>query len=88
MNTFEDGQPLDGDYKFLNVLAVAICMRDSSWDFPSFVFALELGHLFPNEDPTMYPTREDATIIANGIDLELQKDRDEFVNDFPLIWDT
>jgi hypothetical protein len=83
---FHAGCITNGEYEGLYVLPLAICMRDSSWDFPSFVMSLGLEHLFDDE-PTMYPTANDATIIADVIDL-LDDERDAFINDFPLHWDT
>jgi hypothetical protein len=82
-----DGMIMYGEYEGLYVLPLATCMRDSSWDFPSFVCSIALDHLFDDE-PTMYPKPEDARKIANAIDLETDADRDAFVEHFPYEWDT
>lgn len=100
---FEDGQIIEGDYELLYVLPLAIACRDSSWDFPSFVMgALGLAHLWPKHcepfvaivpghfcdyDVPMHPTRDDVVKIADAIDLYPDA-RDEFINAFPLDWDT
>lgn len=87
---FEDGQIINPNecYGFY-VLPLAICARDSAWDFPSFVGGiLGLSHLWPDDWPGMWPTREDATIIADAMDFEDPKCREKFINEFPLEWDT
>ncbi len=84
---FDSGQCDDGDYEGLYVLPLAICMRDSSWDFSSFIMCLGFDELTDIHPDTMYATREHAAKIANVIDLA-DDERDEFINDFPLTWDT
>ena len=84
---FECGQCIDGDYTGLYVLPLAECMMNSSWDFPSFVMSLGLDHLYDGDCCVMHPTIDDAHIIARAIDLDPDS-YDEFVNDFPLSWDT
>lgn len=85
---FETGQIVDeNDVCGFYVLPLAIAARDSAWDFPSFVMWLGLDHLFTDSEPTMYPTRDDARIIADAIDLEPDC-YDDFINNFPLTWDT
>lgn len=85
---FNCGMIDDGEYEGLYVLPLAICMRDSSWDFPSFVSSVGLDDVIPDDDFTMYPTPEHARKIANAIDLETDADRDAFVEHFPYEWDT
>lgn len=85
---FEWGTIDNGEYAGLCVIALAECMRQSSWDFPSFVIAIGLDHLFTDGEPTMWPTRDDARIIANAIDLDDDEAIEKFVDDFPLTWDT
>jgi len=83
---FVAGMIDNNEYAGLYVLPLAHCLLNSSWDFPSFVMSLGLDEHFDDE-PTMYPTRDDAAIIADHIDLPADE-RDAFINDFPLTWDT
>lgn len=84
---FNDGRVEQGAYEGLYVLPLAHCMCDSSWDFPSFCFSLSLEYLF-DDDPTMYPTIDDARAIAEAINFETDAHRDAFVEQFPLTWST
>ena len=72
----------------MTVLALANTCQLCAYDFPAFVSELGLCHLFPDEDPTMWPTIDDVRIIANAIDLPDDDAREQFIADFPLEWDT
>ena len=85
--SFDYGMVASGPYDGLYVLPLAKCMMDSSWDFPSFIDALELGEAWDDEAP-MHPTLSDARKLADLIDLPNSVEREEFVSEFPLSWDT
>jgi len=84
---FDDGRIENGEYEGLYTMALAICMRDSSWDFPSYVGAMGLSHLFVDEEPTMHPQIDDVILIADMMKFN-DKSHNEFVLNFPLDWDT
>jgi len=93
--TFDtDGYINDGPYVSLYVLPLAICMRDSAWDFPSFIFSLGLQHLWADDrpeydcEPPMHPDQTDAIKLADCTAFDTPADRNKFINDFPLEWDT
>lgn len=88
--TFNDGYIENGPYEGLYVLALATCMVDSAWDYPAFIWSIDLGHLYddePDGEPPMHPTIEDACLIADAIDLAADE-RDAFIANFPLSWST
>ena len=84
---FEHGMCDDGEFEGLYVLPLAECLLNSSWDFASFVQTLGLDDLTDIHPDTMHPTREHVVMIADVIDLA-DDERDTFINDFPLDWDT
>jgi len=85
---FDDGCIETGEFAGIYALPLATCLLDSSWDFPSYVLALGLGHLFPDEEPTMYPSYDDALILANALNFDDDDGRDEFAALMPTGWDT
>lgn len=84
---FECGQIIDGEYAGLYVLLLADCMMNSAWDFPSFVMSLGLDHLYDGDCYVMHPTLDDVRLVASAIDLD-PDEYDDFINNFPLSWDT
>lgn len=88
--TIDGGRIMNGPYEGLRLLHLAVCMKDSAWDFPAFCYTLGLDRLFADEcgEVTMYPTRDHARAIADAINLSDDAHRDEFVDNFPLEWST
>ena len=60
---------MEGEYEGLYLLPLLRAMADSSWDFPSAMFALGMGELFADEEPTMHPAEEEAEIVIKAANL-------------------
>ena len=85
---FNDGRIMNGDYEGLYVLPMAIAMRDSAWDYASFLLTFAVDEFTDINPDSMYVQDEDLPQLAVMFDITSDHDLAEFMRDFPRDWDT
>jgi hypothetical protein len=90
---FYDTMLANTDYSGLDIIELFKAMQHSAWDFPSAMSSIGLNDLCDGDLFTMHPTIADARrvldyILANNDEDTTDLNRDEFLTDFPLEWDT
>lgn len=84
---FDNGQIMNGDYQGLYVLPLAVAMRDSSWDYASFIISLGIDIVTDIDADAMYVLDEHLPILADLFDIP-DDERFDFLANFPRDWDT
>ena len=84
---FEDGRVINGEFEGLYIVPLAICMRDSSWDYSSFVNSFAVDEHSNIPEWSMYVLPEHLPELAVVFNIP-PDEYDTFVRDFPNDWDT
>ena len=84
---FTDGCVDDGEFQGLYIVPLAICMRDSSWDYSSFIGCFNVDGHSDIPEWAMYVKPEHLPILAVVFNIP-PDEYEAFARDFPDDWDT